>query len=169
MKLILPLLLLCTLAHAQNKHAGYAYIGGTTFLSQKLNNYGGVGLGAGFSPNSHFAFGGGVDLFPFDDRFEFAQAFVDIREYFGGLNKKISPFISIQPGAVFYKTTSTNGTEERTGSFAINVVAGILFQLQKSIGIYLDAGYSNMSFVVNGTKTSYGGLKIEGGISFSIF
>jgi len=168
MKLILPLLLLCTLAHAQNKHAGYAYIGGTTFLSQKLNNYGGVGLGAGFSPNSHFAFGGGVDLFPFDDRFEFAQAFVDIREYFGGLNKKISPFISIQPGVVIYKTT-LNGIEKVTGSFAINAIAGIMIRLQKSIGIYFDAGYSNISFTDNGAKTSYGGIKIEGGISFLIF
>jgi hypothetical protein len=168
MKFILPLLLLCSLVQAQNKHAGYAYIGATSFFSQKLNNYGGIGVGVGYSPNSHFAFGGGGNLFLFNPKFEFAQAFVDIREYFSGLNKKTSPFISIQPGFVIYKTT-VNGTEKITGSFAINAVAGIMIRLQKSIGIYFDAGYSNISFADNGTKTSYGGIKIEGGISFLIF
>lgn len=170
MKFILPLLLLCSLAHAQNKHAGYAYFGATSFVNPKLNNYGGIGIGGGYAPNSHLAFGGGLDLFLFDSRFEFAQAFADIRGYFSGLSDRISPFVSVQPGAVIYKTTPANGVETRTASFAINAVAGIVVTPQKKgIGAYVDAGYSNISFVENDTKTSYGGFKAEAGISFLIF
>jgi hypothetical protein len=165
MRILLIILFFPIICFAQNKSKGYGYLGATSFLSDKFDNRVGVAIGFGISPDKHASLGAGFDVFLFSKTLKFVQAYGDFRLFFAGLDKKASPFIAVQPGAVLCNTDIL-GVKTR-GSFAINALLGLIARPQgKGPGIYFAGGYSNISFLLNKVKTNYGGIKICGGLSF---
>lgn len=171
MKKVLLFMLISYSCCAQTKHHGYGYFGATSFVNDKFGNRGGLVVAGGVAPAYRFAVGGGINVFLFKNKSEFSQAFGDVRFFFRGLDKKASPFLSVQPGMILYNDMRSvlNATVTTKGSFAINTLLGMVARPKKGMGFFFNVGYSNISFTAKSTevvKKNYGGFKAELGIAF---
>lgn len=169
--LLLILFSLSFFSHAQNqkkKSNGYGQIGATFFSSTETDLKTGVVAGLGFMPHNNLSLGTAFEFYVFGKESRFMQGHFDFRIYFISNKKPVSPYLSIQPGYVFYnKSVSILGTTIATkGDFAVNAFFGVKANPKKGVGPFLNIGYSSIGFKSGTTKYSYDGFKAQLGISF---
>lgn len=170
-RFLLVALFIPVITFSQNRIKGYALVGATGFFSNTYGNKSGLSFGGGMRTNTYVSIGVGADVFIFSDN-KFMQSYADVKVFFNDLDSKISPFFSIQPGWILYNASSGSGRNaiNDNGSFAINFLAGMLAHPRgRKGGIFLSAGYSNLSFTTKlysqSYLTSHSGGRLSAGLS----
>lgn len=167
MKYLLLLLMICSLqsiGQEKKKNNGFAYVGFAGFVSagdKSYGNFGGFAIGAGYAVGGHMSIGGAFEGFVFTKEHKFGTARLDASAFFNGVNSKMSPFISIQPGIVLGTYNTGYAGNSTKGSFCLDALAGFKTKVNHKAGVYLAAGYSMVSFKTKGVTDSYGGFKAK--------
>lgn len=159
---ILTIISLQAIGQEQKKNNGFAYVGATGFISagqKAYGNLGGFAVGAGYAVGGHLSIGGSFEGFVFTKEHKQGTARLDASAFFKGVNNKMSPFISIQPGIVL--ASYSYGGKTTKGNFCFDALVGIKTKVNHRAGVYFAAGYSAMSYKTVGVVETYGGFKAK--------
>lgn len=147
---------------------GYAQLGASFYSTKETQLETGLMAAVGLAPSKYFSAGVAFEFYVFDPDARYSQGYIDFRGYLVSNKKPISPYISIQPGLVFYNSSKNIfGTNiETKGSFAFNALFGVKANPKKGIGPFFNIGYSSIGFKTNNVLTEYDGFKAQLGFSF---
>lgn len=167
--LLLPFAVIAQKKPLPNKTSkGYAQLGASFYSTKQTQLETGLMAALGFAPSKYFSAGVAFEFYVFDPDARYSQGYIDFRGYLISNKKPVSPYISIQPGLVFYNSSkSIFGTNIDTkGSFAFNALFGVKSNPKKGIGPFFNIGYSSIGFKTNDVLTEYDGFKAQLGFSF---
>lgn len=167
--LLLPITIIAQTKPAPKKKSkGYAQVGASFYSTEQTKLESGLVAAVGFAPGPHFSGGVAFEFYVFGRDARYTNGYIDFRGYLVSTNKPVSPYISIQPGIVFYNgSTNIIGTTIKTkGSFAFNALFGVKANPKKGIGPFFNIGYSSIGFKTNNVLTEYDGFKAQLGFSF---
>lgn len=167
--LLFPITIIAQTKPAQKKKSkGYAQFGVSFFSAKETQLETGLVAGVGVAPHQNFSIGANFEFYLFGQDARYTEGYFDFRFYFVSNKKPVSPYISIQPGYVFYNgSTNIIGTTIKTsGDMAFNAFFGVKANPKKGLGPFFNIGYSSKGFKTNNLKYSYDGFKAQLGIIF---
>lgn len=168
-QIALFLILIPSLCFGQ-KNYHYAFLGAETFSPDKESTRIGLSTSLGWGINQYMTLGFGASGYLFNDQdFKYGTIRLDATYFVLGVDNKVTPLVSMQPGYVIAPQTGYldhyRNQMIKAGGACLEILGGVKTRFYKRVGLYAAAGWGLVQFKMDHGYFNESGFKAKLGVS----